>query len=239
MGLAVPARPQGEGEPDEPALDADVAGQPTHPRERRPQHPEQLNPGDDQADHQQPRSPRPDALLPARRLQLGPQGGPGRDADVPGRYAAGQCLDSVRHTHRLLPIIQPRQEAANGIWLPDKPFHCRVSGGMRLAENGQTLPDCTKCGGLTEAWRIGWMAYDHNVLLVPHGWNTAVGLAADLQLVAALPVARYVEYLTPTPYIDELITEPFRPDAEGYLTVPEKPGLGIELNREALQRYGA
>ena len=99
-------------------------------------------------------------------------------------------------------------------------------------------PDATKCGGLTEAWRIGWMAYEHNVLLVPHGWNTAVGLAADLQLVAALPVARYVEYLTPTPYIDELITEPFKPDAEGLLTIPDRPGLGIELNREALKRYG-
>src|SRR5437762_3241783 len=60
-------------------------------------------------------------------------------------------------------------------------------------------PDATKVGGLTESWRIGWMAYDHNVLLVPHGWNTAVGLAAVLQLVAALPRARYVEYLTPKP----------------------------------------
>jgi L-alanine-DL-glutamate epimerase-like enolase superfamily enzyme len=99
-------------------------------------------------------------------------------------------------------------------------------------------PDCTKCGGLTESWRIGWMAYDHNILLVPHGWNTAIGLAADLHLTAALPVARYVEYLTPCVYLDELITEPFRPDAEGYLTVPEKPGLGIELNREALRRFG-
>ena len=43
-------------------------------------------------------------------------------------------------------------------------------------------PDCTKCGGLTEAWRIAWMAYEHNVQWVPHGWNTAIGLAADLQL---------------------------------------------------------
>ena len=77
-------------------------------------------------------------------------------------------------------------------------------------------PDCTKCGGLTEAWRIAWMAYEHNILLVPHGWNTAIGLAADLHLTAAMPVARYVEYLTPSPYIDEIITEPFRPDAEGY-----------------------
>jgi D-galactarolactone cycloisomerase len=59
-----------------------------------------------------------------------------------------------------------------------------------------------------------------------------------LHLVAAVPVARYVEYLTPTPYIDELITTPFKPDAEGYLRITEKPGLGIELNREALKRYG-
>ncbi len=99
-------------------------------------------------------------------------------------------------------------------------------------------PDATKCGGLTEAWRIGWMAYDHNIQMVPHGWNTAIGLAADLQLSAAMPVARYVEYLTPCVYLDELIVEPFYPDAEGYLTIPEKPGLGIELNREALKRFG-
>src|SRR4029077_15259691 len=100
-------------------------------------------------------------------------------------------------------------------------------------------PDCTKCGGLTEAWRIGWMAYEHNVLMVPHGWNTAIGLAADLHLTAALPVARYVEYLTPCPYLDEIILTPFRPDAEGFLNVPAKPGLGIELNREALKKYGS
>lgn len=99
-------------------------------------------------------------------------------------------------------------------------------------------PDCTKCGGLTEAWRIAWMAYEHNIQWVPHGWNTAIGLAADLHLSAAMPVARYVEYLTPCVYLDEIITEPFRPDAEGYLTVPDKPGLGIELNREALKRLG-
>ena len=98
-------------------------------------------------------------------------------------------------------------------------------------------PDATKCGGLTEAWRIGWMAYEHNIDMVPHGWNTAVGLAADLHLTAALPVARYVEFLTPSPYVDDLITTPFRPDAEGYLHLPDCPGLGIELNRDTLKRY--
>ena len=100
-------------------------------------------------------------------------------------------------------------------------------------------PDATKCGGLTEAWRIGWMAYEHNVQMVPHGWNTAIGLAADLHLVAAMPVARYVEFLTPSPYMDRLITDPFRPDAEGLLTIPvDRPGLGIELNQDALKEFG-
>ncbi len=99
-------------------------------------------------------------------------------------------------------------------------------------------PDCTKCGGLTEAWRIAWMAYEHNVLWVPHGWNTAVGLAADIQLACAMPVAKYVEFLTPSPYVDDLITVPFRPDADGFLTLPDKPGLGIELNRDSLKRFG-
>jgi L-alanine-DL-glutamate epimerase-like enolase superfamily enzyme len=98
-------------------------------------------------------------------------------------------------------------------------------------------PDCTKCGGLTEAWRVAWMAYEHNLQWVPHGWNTAIGLAADLQLTAAVPVARYVEYLTPSPYLEEIVTRPFRVDAEGFLPIPDRPGLGIELNREALRRY--
>jgi L-alanine-DL-glutamate epimerase-like enolase superfamily enzyme len=82
------------------------------------------------------------------------------------------------------------------------------------------------------------MAYEHNVQWIPHGWNTAVGLAADLHLSAAMPVARYVEYLTPCVYLDEIIVNPFYPDAEGYLTIPDRPGLGIELNREALKRLG-
>lgn len=98
-------------------------------------------------------------------------------------------------------------------------------------------PDATKCGGLSEARRIAWLASDHNIGFVSHGWNTAVGLAADLHLAAAIPVARYVEFLTPAPYIDEILVEPFRLDAQGLLTIPDAPGLGIELNRDALARF--
>lgn len=98
-------------------------------------------------------------------------------------------------------------------------------------------PDLTKCGGLSEARRLGWAAYDHGVLLVPHGWNTAVGVAADLALVAALPVARWVEFQVGVPYVEEIVSQPFKLDAEGMLRIPTGPGLGIELDHAALAKY--
>jgi D-galactarolactone cycloisomerase len=98
-------------------------------------------------------------------------------------------------------------------------------------------PDCTKVGGLSESRRIAWLAYDHNVTFVPHGWNTAVGLAADLHLVAALPVARYVEYLTPSPYIEEIVQTPFKLDADGMLPIPTAPGLGLDLDWDGINRF--
>ena len=84
---------------------------------------------------------------------------------------------------------------------------------------------------------MGWMAYDHGLLLVPHGWNTAIGVAADLALSAALPVAKWVEYQTGVPYIEELTSPPFRLDADGLLPVPTGPGLGVSLNPDAIDRY--
>ncbi|TWU12360.1 L-rhamnonate dehydratase [Symmachiella macrocystis] len=98
-------------------------------------------------------------------------------------------------------------------------------------------PDSTKNGGLSETRRIAWCAYDHNIQVVTHGWNTAIGLAADLQMAAAMPVARYVEYLTPCAYLEELTVEPFTLDAEGYLEIPQGPGLGVELDHERLKRF--
>jgi D-galactarolactone cycloisomerase len=98
-------------------------------------------------------------------------------------------------------------------------------------------PDCTKNGGLSESRRLAWMCFDHNIGLVPHGWNTAMGLAADLQFSAAIPQARYVEYLTPCAYIDDLTTEPFTIDAEGNLKIPTSPGLGVDIDLGKLKRY--
>jgi len=98
-------------------------------------------------------------------------------------------------------------------------------------------PDATKVGGISEIRRLIWTAYDHNVLLVTHGWNTAIGLAADLHLAAAHPTARWVEYITPSPYIEDIIINKFQLDENGLLTIPTTPGLGIELDWEAVKHY--
>ncbi|MHB1296021.1 MAG: mandelate racemase/muconate lactonizing enzyme family protein [Anaerolineae bacterium] len=98
-------------------------------------------------------------------------------------------------------------------------------------------PDTTKVGGLSEARRIAWLAYDHNVAMVSHGWNTVVGLHADLHLAAAIPDARYVEYITPSPYMDDLSAEPPRLDADGYLPIPTTPGLGLQLDPGKVSHY--
>lgn len=98
-------------------------------------------------------------------------------------------------------------------------------------------PDVTKVGGLSEARRIGWLAQELGCRLIPHGWNTAVGLAADLQLASALPDTDLVEYKTGSPYIDDLPVEKWRLDGDGYLAIPDCPGLGVELDAEALRTY--
>ena len=98
-------------------------------------------------------------------------------------------------------------------------------------------PDATKVGGISEFRRISWMAEDRGLRVIPHGWNTAVGLAADLQLASANRTTDLVEYLTGSPFIDELSSRPWSMDAEGMLSIPDAPGLGVELNMDAVERY--
>jgi D-galactarolactone cycloisomerase len=98
-------------------------------------------------------------------------------------------------------------------------------------------PDVTKVGGLSEQRRIGWAAEDRGIQLIPHGWNTAVGLAADLHLASALPGTDLVEYISGSAYIDDLVTDPWELDDKGFLQIPTRPGLGVTLDPEALEKY--
>lgn len=100
-------------------------------------------------------------------------------------------------------------------------------------------PDVTKVGGISEERRIAWMAEAHGVRFIPHGWNTAVGLAADLQLASVFPGTDLVEYLDGSPFIDEIAAGGWRLDADGMLAIPAGPGLGIALDRDAVAKYTA
>ncbi len=98
-------------------------------------------------------------------------------------------------------------------------------------------PDVTKCGGLSEQRRIAWNAREHGVRFIPHGWNTTVGLASDLQIASAFADTDLVEYLTGSPFIDELRVGGWRLDADGMLAIPDGPGLGVEINLDALGEF--
>jgi L-alanine-DL-glutamate epimerase-like enolase superfamily enzyme len=98
-------------------------------------------------------------------------------------------------------------------------------------------PDVTKVGGISEERRIAWMAQENGIRFIPHGWNTAVGLAADLQLASAFADTDLVEYLTGSPFIDAIAADGWRLDAEGMLEIPDKPGLGLRLDPDAVAKY--
>src|SRR5690606_17897694 len=76
-------------------------------------------------------------------------------------------------------------------------------------------PDVTKVGGISEQIQIARMANAFGVKYIGHGWNTAVGLAADLQIAAAVPTADLVEYIGGSPYIDDITVGGWSLDGDG------------------------
>lgn len=107
-----------------------------------------------------------------------------------------------------------------------------VGGALDIVQ-----PDVTKVGGISEERRIAWLAQDHGIQFIPHGWNTAVGLAADLHLASAISTTDMVEYLTGSPFIDEITAGGWALDADGMLPIPNAPGLGLELDLDAVEKY--
>ena len=98
-------------------------------------------------------------------------------------------------------------------------------------------PDLGICGGITEAMRISALASAANLRLAPHLWAGAPAFAAGLHVVAASPASHILEYsLGANPMIHELIEESF-PVVGGMLTIPDRPGLGITIRDDFVQRY--
>jgi L-alanine-DL-glutamate epimerase-like enolase superfamily enzyme len=126
---------------------------------------------------------------------------------------------------------------AAGEWLATRfEFQELVERGMvQVAQ-----PDMGRVGGLTEAMRVSRMVEGQGRVLVPHVWKTGISVAAALHFAAASNACAMIEFLPAalcaSPLRRELVLE--EPVLEeGMLAVPEAPGLGVTLNREALDRF--
>jgi L-alanine-DL-glutamate epimerase-like enolase superfamily enzyme len=98
-------------------------------------------------------------------------------------------------------------------------------------------PDVSKGGGLSESKRIIDFADANSVRWVPHNWSTAINTAASLQLAASSPKGFLLEFKQePNPLVTELSKHPFSIE-NGALNVPDTPGLGIDINLDAIEKY--
>ena len=106
-------------------------------------------------------------------------------------------------------------------------------------------PDICIAGGFTGCRHIVALAHAHGVQVNPHVWASAVGQAASLQLIAAIPIANHalfandilLEFDTSShPFREHLTDAPLR-QREGWVDIPQKPGLGIEVDRKIIEKY--
>lgn len=111
---------------------------------------------------------------------------------------------------------------------------------QRLLDDGHLdiiQPDLGRCGGLTEGRRIAHLAHQRHKKVVPHAFKTGVLVAASTHFAAAIPDGFLIEHTVSTsPLTRDLVDSPivFK---DGYVHVPDKPGLGITVNEEIIKQY--
>ena len=109
-------------------------------------------------------------------------------------------------------------------------------GGIHVVQ-----PDVGRVGGLTEARRVCDLAAERDLLVVPHGWKTGITIAATAQLAAItghMPFFEFVpQEVAESPLRRELTRDELTLAADGTLALPSRPGLGVELDRDALARF--
>ncbi|WDZ80511.1 mandelate racemase/muconate lactonizing enzyme family protein (plasmid) [Ensifer adhaerens] len=126
-------------------------------------------------------------------------------------------------------------------------WHSRY--GMWPAIEGRAVdilqPDLCGCGGFSEMAKIASLATLHGVRIVPHVWGTGVHLAAALQFMAAMtpdpvrvnPIEPIMEFdRTENPFRQAVLKTPIEA-VNGVVAIPDAPGLGIEINRDALAQF--
>ncbi len=101
-------------------------------------------------------------------------------------------------------------------------------------------PDMGRVGGLTEAKRVCDLAAQRGLTVVPHLWKTGISIAAAAHLAVTAPHCAFIEFL-PAKLCEsalrkELVTDELQM-VDGVIPLPKRPGLGVEFNRDALERF--
>lgn len=114
---------------------------------------------------------------------------------------------------------------------------------LELLDRGKVdvaQPDVGRVGGFTEARRVCEMAADRGRQIVPHCWKSGIGIAASAHLSAANPHSPYIEFLpgslSESALRRELVVDEMEM-IDGEIPIPQKPGLGVEIDRAALKEY--
>jgi L-alanine-DL-glutamate epimerase-like enolase superfamily enzyme len=114
---------------------------------------------------------------------------------------------------------------------------------LDLADRGRVdvlQPDVGRVGGFTEALRVCRIAAERDRLIVPHCWKSGIGIAASAHLAAACHHCPYIEFLpidlAESPLRRELLVRDLQVSG-GVISLPNSPGLGIEINPIVLERY--
>ncbi len=116
---------------------------------------------------------------------------------------------------------------------------CTLRGFSRLIDEGGiqlAQIDLTRCG-LTQAMRIADYAHSRGVLVANHNFTTDINTAASLHFLAAIPNALVLEYcVEPSEISRNLARNPFKMQ-DGYMAVPDEPGLGFEPNMQTVEKF--
>lgn len=99
-------------------------------------------------------------------------------------------------------------------------------------------PDVIWSGGITASRRIAAVAHAAGMATLPHVYSSAVALAANLHFIASLPNSYLLELdQNPNLLRTELLDAPIEITSEAWVELPERPGLGVNLDRSALATY--
>jgi L-rhamnonate dehydratase len=97
--------------------------------------------------------------------------------------------------------------------------------------------DLTRCGGFTEAMKIASLAQDRGLVVANHGFTTYINVNAALHFLNSIPNSLIVEFVVEEETtLRDLITHQKPVAVDGFLNIPDAPGLGIDLNEEAIAK---